>query len=581
MRRRATLLVAALVCILSLGAVAFAATTGQSISFAVAGANSVTFTCAVDSGTAKTCTSPLAANLAAGKHTVTVKGSFTVPSSKPAPPTAAFTVSPTPPVTGSATTFDATSSTCPGTPCTYHYVDTADGSDLGDSQVSSFTFHGTGTKFVQLTVTDSAGQSSKVEHDINVQAPVVTTTTSTTTTSSTTTAPPPPPSSKVGIGGAPAPTCATTVALNGNVQAAIENAASSSTVCLADGTWSQIQFTDNISNTVTLTAADPGGALVNGFAYGGVVNNLTVEGLRLNGGFSLQNAMSNDSFLFNTIENYGNGSGDAQLDAAFYSFPQDDGPANAQVSNTTVEFNQMDHIPQCLEVNTEGGDSSQNAWTFDHNVCGPGIGNNEPNDVHYTQEEGVTNFQMDNNAFIGPPAPVGSSHLNVAHICGSNITFDNNIVWHTETVGQAFLAGDDCSLNTVEANNDLLVEAPDSPTQTYAMWYDDNGGATAVQFQNDTVVNFSQFGGLFVRPGVTNFQAHKDLAANNAGAFSFSGCNTCSSNASDDGSGDTAWLPAWITTAWTPSIPWASPPTGLYQPSSFDASFGYQGSIGP
>ena len=114
--------------------------------------------------------------------------------------------------------------------------------------------------------------------------------------------------------------------------------------------------------------------------------------------------------------------------------------------------------------------------SFSHNVCGPDIGNKGSTDVHYIQAEGANNEVIDDNAFEGPPAPgvlSGGSHLNVYHGCGSNLEFDNNIVWHTETAAQDVLWGDDCQVKHGEAKNNLIVEQArstrtrwSSPTRT-------------------------------------------------------------------------------------------------------------------
>src|SRR5205823_3496384 len=71
------------------------------------------------------------------------------------PLVAAFTYSPSNPVTGSPVSFDASSSTCSASPCSYGWTDDADGSPLGTSVRMSFTFRDAGTKYVRLTITDA------------------------------------------------------------------------------------------------------------------------------------------------------------------------------------------------------------------------------------------------------------------------------------------------------------------------------------------------------------------------------------------------------------------------------------------
>jgi hypothetical protein len=97
------------------------------------------------------------------------------PPSTLAPPTASFTYSPGSPGTGSPVMFDGSASTCPDAPCSYDWSD--DGSPtrpdqviypLGSGQTLQFTFHDVGTKYVRLVVTDAAGRTATVEHDVSV-----------------------------------------------------------------------------------------------------------------------------------------------------------------------------------------------------------------------------------------------------------------------------------------------------------------------------------------------------------------------------------------------------------------------------
>jgi hypothetical protein len=369
------------------------------------------------------------------------------------------------------------------------------------------------------------------------------------------------------------------VQLGQNPAAALASAAAGSTVCLASGSWSQITLPSNLTQGVTLASATPGGAVVHGITSQANLSNLTVEGLDMTEGVQLHGALTNDTFKDLTMENWGSGSGDAQVDSAFWIYPY-----SGAVSGLAIEYVQMDHVPQCLQLSNPGANSNMANITFSHNVCGPGIGNGGETDVHYTQEEGLSGITMDNNAFIGPvdaSAVANGSHVNVAHICGSNIEFNNNIVWHSDAVGQTFLAGDDCALSNLSASNNLFVEDPSaSATSTFSLWAQDGSGVT---FDNDTVVNAYQYGGEYVE-NVSNFQAHNNLAANDGGgAYTYTGCNTCSSNASDDSSGNLRWTPTWQSTTWTPNSgsPWNAPPAGYYQPTGIASTYGYQGSIGP
>ena len=91
-------------------------------------------------------------------------------------PSARFTFSPTSPVIGHPVTFDATSSTCEDTPCTYTWVDDGfDGSGgsqwpLGNGRTLAFTFRGASTKNVRVTVTDADGDTDTTVRAISVTA---------------------------------------------------------------------------------------------------------------------------------------------------------------------------------------------------------------------------------------------------------------------------------------------------------------------------------------------------------------------------------------------------------------------------
>ncbi len=92
-------------------------------------------------------------------------------------PTAGFVYAPSGPTVGKAVNFNAASSTCADSPCTYEWSD--DGSSarpatvlwpLGSGQTMSFTFHEVGTKYVRLVITNAAGKSATVEHNVVVAA---------------------------------------------------------------------------------------------------------------------------------------------------------------------------------------------------------------------------------------------------------------------------------------------------------------------------------------------------------------------------------------------------------------------------
>ncbi|MGZ4674371.1 MAG: right-handed parallel beta-helix repeat-containing protein [Ilumatobacteraceae bacterium] len=90
-----------------------------------------------------------------------------------AEPPAAFSFAPASPTTGQNVHFDASSSTCQDTPCTYTWSDNPPSGGswaLGTGPTLDFVFRVTGTKYVTLTVTDASNNSATVEHDVVVTA---------------------------------------------------------------------------------------------------------------------------------------------------------------------------------------------------------------------------------------------------------------------------------------------------------------------------------------------------------------------------------------------------------------------------
>jgi len=93
------------------------------------------------------------------------------------PPTASFIYAPASPVAGQPVLFDGTGSSCPDAPCTYAWSDDGEPTQpsepvwpLGSGQTLLFTFSEAGTKYVRLVVTDAAGQTATVEHNVVVEA---------------------------------------------------------------------------------------------------------------------------------------------------------------------------------------------------------------------------------------------------------------------------------------------------------------------------------------------------------------------------------------------------------------------------
>jgi hypothetical protein len=103
----------------------------------------------------------------------TASSSATAIVAAPQAPTAGFTYSPGAPVTGQSVSFDGSASSCSYAPCTYSWADDPPSGGswaLGSGQRISFTFSVVGTKYVTLTMTDAAGRTATVEHDVVVTA---------------------------------------------------------------------------------------------------------------------------------------------------------------------------------------------------------------------------------------------------------------------------------------------------------------------------------------------------------------------------------------------------------------------------
>jgi hypothetical protein len=449
-------------------------------------------------------------------------------------------------------------------------------------------------------------------------------------------------SSQVHVG-APSPagvSCTQTLSPGANVQSAVSSASAGSTVCLSSGSWSAITLTSiaPASPGVTLAARPGQTVVVPGFTVtGSGTRNLTIEGFDIDvpgntgdaqggnesDGFQLLCGMSGVSLEYNTIEDQPNGDG-------VYVFPGNCGSGQTQ-SGITVEYNQIDHVSTGLEVDSNAAGSEQN-FTFSHNVVGPYLldgTSGAPYHAergHYIQAASsgtptsadISGLTIDNNAFEGPPDssvlscdPDGSeSHLNVAHIEGgeTDVTFNNNILWYTDTCGDAVLI-QDSPLDDVTVDNNLDVEDPGCPTATpypcnsiFALIEAPHG----LTFNNNTAVDAAlgaaslggTCGDCYSNPN--NMTAENNIAAPDplTGYFNYgqwhcdTSCATQDNISADNsantvlgGTGNTVnWTPTWTTTNWTPASGpgYQPPPTGYYQPTSpATTNAGYQGQIGP
>lgn len=373
-------------------------------------------------------------------------------------------------------------------------------------------------------------------------------------------------------------------------------------MCLGAGSYGHVTLS-GIAPTATVTLAPAPGAAVT-FAdltlTGSPSSNLTVQGFNIPGGVTdAAGTPGGLVFQYNTVSHNAAGYG-------FY-FDADGNGGNNTQTGVEIVYNQIDYVGECLAV-TRGTDQER-AFTFSHNVCGPGIGygdHSSSDPGHYIEIGGVTGITVDNNAFLGPADPNDSSiglHLNVFHIFGdsSNVDFSNNVLWHTQTIGQALLLQEG-HFDNVAINNNLDVEDPacdnaNSNCTSYAFWTTD---VHNLSFQDNTVVD-SYWGVILTinqtsedYKGGTNYAITHNIGVGTADGpdLSYGDCVTSCAfdyNVSQDSSAHqggsthyaTGWSPHWGSTAWTPAVPYSRPPAGYYQPVGLPFSAGYQGTVGP
>jgi hypothetical protein len=416
--------------------------------------------------------------------------------------------------------------------------------------------------------------------------------------------PPPPAPPALGPIGAPGPavTCTQTLTAGASIQSALSRAGPGAVVCLAAGDYGDVTLSGIApSGNVTLAPA-PGAAVTfeSLTLTGSPSANLTIQGLEIPGGVQdLAGTPGGLVFQYDTISHNAAGYG-------FY-FDADGNGGNNTQSGVKILYNQIDYVGECLGV-TRGTDQEQ-TFTFSHNLCGPGVGYGDQSSSdpgHYIQIGGVTGISVDDNAFLGPADPNASNvglHLNVFHVFGdaSDVDFSGNLLWHTQTIGQALLIQSG-RFDDVTINDNLDVEDPScdnrgSDCTSYAFWTTDVHG---LSFQDNTVVD-SYYGVILTirqdsedYPGGTGYTIAHNVVVGTADNpdLSYGDCvSACAFdyNVTDDSSAHqggathyvTGWSPHWATTSWTPTVPYTRPPTGYYQPLGLPFSAGYQGTVGP
>jgi hypothetical protein len=436
----------------------------------------------------------------------------------------------------------------------------------------------TQTKTVTQTVTSQPTSSTSTTKS---------TASSTSTTSSTTTQSPPPASGvMVGSAADPKVTCDATASTVAAIYSDLSAAAAGSVVCLKPGTtFGNISFSTASSKAVTV---DGQGDTVGNVTLDQTISNLTIQGMNARGFAVLDPSPGGLVFQYDTVSNVAKGIG-FMLDSQAHG---QSGP----LSGVMMRYDQVDHVGECVN-----GDVIRDNITFSHSVCGPGIGfgDTQSTDPGHYMQTGGSGVTVTNDAFLGPACACASQvglHLNVFHDLGSSsdITFSNNILWHTDALGQSILLQTGHFDNVVMDNN-LSVDDPSSQNNSYAFWSTDAHG---LDFSNNTVVH-SHWGNLLTISQVSadypagtgqNYTINNNITANTAANPDFQSqeCATACSmtgNVTDDtsapGTNSTKnWVPAWQTTSWTPPSPYSPPPAGWYRPSGMSGA-GYQGNVGP
>ncbi len=359
---------------------------------------------------------------------------------------------------------------------------------------------------------------------------------------------------------------------------------------------------------MTVAGAPGDSATVGGINFnGGLVSDITFEGIQFTGGVWMTGCAANLAFDYDNLQ-------DLSDTNAFYLDPPGDGSCTQ--TNISMEYDQMSAVGDCLEMDSSTQNSIDGV-NFSHDVCGPDIGygcnagTSCNSGGHYIQMGNLADITIAHDAFLGPPNPNWNptcnpsySHINVLHVTGSseNLTFSNNLIWHTEACGESVLLQSGIQSNLTFTNN-LLVEAPGTGVGYSMMLL----GSDGLNLSNNTLegsgIDSSGIDlngdctdcGQTDNEGVTA-QGNLVVGYASPGNKDFSGWDcatgTCTSggNVSDDGSalswGPAAgnvgnWTPTFISTSWTPNTgsPWSPPPAGYYQPTNESA--GYQGTVGP
>lgn len=399
-----------------------------------------------------------------------------------------------------------------------------------------------------------------------------------------------PPTLAVGAPG-PAVSCSARLRPGADVARALRSASPGDVVCLQAGPWGPLTLGDIApAGPVTLAAAPGTPVHLGGLVIAGQADapsdtrNLTIRGFWIDRGVQdLTDSTGGLVFRYNTIAGIRQGYG-------FYFNANGNGGTHSQ-TGVTVRDNRIERVGECLGV--AGGGAHD--LTFEHNVCGPGIGYGDTASTqpgHYIEIGGINGLSVDGNVFLGPADPGASRaglHLNVLHIFGGarDVSFSGNVLWHTQAVGQAILLQEG-QFDRIRINGNLDVEDPTcgSGHGACSNYMIESADAHGLTFEHNTVVG-AYWGVLLTSsdepgdyPTGTDYTIRHNIVVGSRGGadLSYGGCVVrCAfdHNVTDDGSarrggaghGVAGWQPRWTDA--TRHLPAGLPFPAGYTPPSY------------
>ena len=384
----------------------------------------------------------------------------------------------------------------------------------------------------------------------------------------------------------PAASCTTTLQAGADLQAALSHADPGQVICLDAGDWGDVTLSDVApSGNVTLAAAPDQTVHLRSLTIEGQsdspspTDNLTVRGFWIDHGVAdLTDTTGGLVFEHDTISGIRQGYG-------FYFNSDGNGGSHSQ-SGVVIRNTRVSDVGQCLAVS-----GTARNFTFSHNVCGPGLGFGDTASTqpgHYIEVGAIDGFTVTDNAFLGPADPRSDTaglHLNVLHVFdgASDLDFSGNLLWHTQTRGQAILVQEG-HYDHVKIDDNLDVEDP-ACTQhsSCANYMAEVSNAHGLSFVGNTVVG-AAYGVLLTASGESgDYATGRDyvishnvvVGADGSPAISYDGCSSScvfDYNVTDDASAAQAHASHSVT-GWTPN--WR--PGSTFEPAGLPFPAGYPG----